>query len=144
MKFIGAFILGCSLILSGCANIQQMTGQKEEKALYGQIIQVRPFTVQQSEPNLAGAAVGGVAGGVVGNQAGKGTGKTLMTILGAGLGGLVGSQVHKTEKTVAMTELTIAMPDKSSFNISVKDSGFRVGQYVKITQKGNSAEIQAM
>jgi len=140
MKLIGALILGCSLVLSGCASLHQ----EEAQTFYGKVVNVRPFIAEESEPSLGGAAIGGVAGGVVGNQFGKGNGKTAMTVLGVLGGAVAGSQIGKSVKQVNMTELTIQMPNGSSFNINIKDSGFMVGQTVEIVQKGKVAEIKAM
>lgn len=141
MKWITKAIVVLSVVLSGCASLQN---QEETHTFYGKVVNVRPYVAQESEANGTGAVVGGVAGGVVGNQFGKGNGKTAMTVLGVLGGATIGSQVNKKVVNVAMTELTIQMPNGSSFNVSVKDSGFMVGQTVEIIQKGRTAEIKAM
>ena len=57
---------------------------------------------------------------------------------------LSGSQVGKHTVNVSMTELTILMPNNSTFNVSVPEAGFMIGQQVRIVQKGKTAEIMAM
>lgn len=130
----------CSLSLTGCASLKH----EETNTFYGKVVTVRPYVAYESEPNGAGAVVGAVAGGVVGNQFGKGNGKKAMTVLGVVGGAVAGSQIGKSVKQVNMTELTIQMPNGSSFNVSVKDSGFMIGQTVQIVQKGKVAEIKVM
>ena len=121
--------------------------QEETNTFYGKVVSVRPFIGQESQPSLGGAAVGGVAGGVIGHQFGKGDGKTAMTVLGVLGGAVVGSQVGKTVHQVPMQELTVQMPNGSTFTVNVEVQNgisFQQGQNIKITTKGKKAEIQAI
>ena len=140
MKVFGLFALVCSLVLPGCASVKQ----EDTNTFVGKVVNVRYFVGQESEPNVGGAVAGAVGGGVLGHQVGKGNGKTAMTILGVVGGAVAGSQIGAKKTQVPMTELTILMPNNSTFNVSVKDSGFVLGQQVMIVQNGRTAEIKAM
>lgn len=50
------------------------------------------------DSNAEGTVIGAVAGGVAGNALGKRGEKTLTTVVGAGLGGLVGREIDRSEK----------------------------------------------
>lgn len=50
------------------------------------------------DSNAEGTVLGAVAGGVAGNVLAKQGQKTLTTVVGAGLGGLVGREIDRSEK----------------------------------------------
>jgi outer membrane lipoprotein SlyB len=50
------------------------------------------------DSNAEGTVLGAVAGGVAGNALAKPGQKTLTTVVGAGLGGLVGREIDRSEK----------------------------------------------
>ena len=50
------------------------------------------------DSNAEGTVIGAVAGGVAGNALAKPGQKTLTTVVGAGLGGLVGREIDRSEK----------------------------------------------
>lgn len=52
----------------------------------------------RKDSNAEGTVIGAVAGGVAGNALGKRGEKTLTTVVGAGLGGLVGREIDRSEK----------------------------------------------
>ena len=52
----------------------------------------------RKDSNAEGTVLGAVAGGVAGNALGKQGQKTLTTVVGAGLGGLVGREIDRSEK----------------------------------------------
>lgn len=140
MKFITCIAVSISIFLSACATVKP----EDKNVFYGKVISVRPFIGQESQPNLTGALVGATAGGVVGHQFGGGNGKTALTVLGVLGGAVAGSQINQTLVNIPMTELQIQMQNGSSFNVNVKDSGFRIGQTVEIIQEGKTAQIKGM
>ncbi|WP_374553352.1 outer membrane lipoprotein [Aquitalea pelogenes] len=140
MKFITCIVVSLSILLSACATVKP----EDKNVFYGKVVSVRPFLAQETQPNGVGALVGATAGGVIGHQFGKGDGKTAMTVLGVLGGAVAGSQYNKQVINVPMTELVVQMPDGSTFNVNVKDSGFQVGQQVMITQNGKKAEIKGL
>ncbi len=135
-----ALLLTAMLFLAGCST----TINEPPTVLYGEVVSVRSYQVTEQQPNLTGALVGGVAGGVVGNQFGKGNGKKAMTVVGAVAGAAVGSQVGQTQQTRSHTDLSVRMPDNTVISITTADVGFRVGQAVKISQRGKQATIEAI
>lgn len=137
-KLLSVVVLSVAF-LSGCATVQ-----KEQVSFNATVQSVRNYQSVKKEPNLGGAAIGGVAGGVLGHQVGKGNGKTLATILGVVGGAAVGSQVGQNTVPVAMQELSVLMPDGRLININVEQAGFFAGQQVQITTQGNKAEIKAL
>jgi len=52
----------------------------------------------RKDSNAEGTVIGAVAGGVAGNALGKRGDKTLTTVVGAGLGGLIGREIDRSEK----------------------------------------------
>lgn len=143
MKF-ASIVVSLSLVLSACTTVKPGDSPGDRNVFLGKVVSVRPFVAQESEANGVGALVGATAGGVVGHQFGGGNGKKAMTVLGVLGGALAGSQVNKKIVNVPMTELQVEMPNGSSFNINVKDSGFRIGQQVEITQEGKTAQIKGL
>lgn len=131
-----ALLLTAMLFLAGCST----TINEPPTVLYGEVVSVRSYQVTEQQPNLTGALVGGV----VGNQFGKGNGKKAMTVVGAVAGAAVGSQVGQTQQTRSHTDLSVRMPDNTVISITTADVGFRVGQAVKISQRGKQATIEAI
>lgn len=125
-------------LVMGCAG----TANEPVHVAYGKVLAVHQRLAVTQQPNLAGAAVGGLAGGAIGNQFGQGDGKTAMTVLGALAGAAAGSQVNKNETVQAVTDLKIQPQDGPAFTITTADVGFRVGQNVKITQQGRKAVVE--
>lgn len=115
-KIICAVMIISSLSLVGCAYPgpgfapSSAPMQAPVYIKQGMVIGIQNTTISVNDPNLAGAAIGGVAGGVVGHQMGKGNGKTALTILGALGGAMVGSQVN-SEKLVQGYAVTIRGTD---------------------------------
>lgn len=52
----------------------------------------------RKDSNAEGTIIGAVGGGVLGNVLGKRGDKTLTTVVGAGLGGLIGREVDRSER----------------------------------------------
>lgn len=129
-----SLFLSFVVLLGGCAYVSQAPAL----VLYGQVVGVQAHQVVESRPNLA------VAGGVVGNQFGKGNGKKAMTALGVVGGAVVGSQVGKADTVKAITDLQVRMADSTVIAVTTDEVGFKVGQSVKITQKGRAATIEAV
>lgn len=137
-NIVMAGILLC--LLSACTALPS----EPVHVVYGKVVSVQPRQVVEQQPNLAGAAVGGVAGGVVGHQFGKGNGKTAMTVLGAVVGAAAGSQYHQSETLRAVSDLAVQMEDGKIFTLTTQDVGFQVGQGVRIVQQGHKATIEAI
>lgn len=121
-----------SLSLVGCAN---MPGVAPTPMKHGMVIGIQNTTVAVNDPNMAGAAIGGIAGGVVGNQFGKGNGRKAMTLLGALGGAAVGSQVN-SQKLVPGYAVTIRGSDGEVVTFNSQNY-LNVGQSVNYTNQNN-------
>lgn len=117
-KLFASIMVMASLV--GCATVPS-TPPKQ-----GMVVGIQNTTMAVNDPNLAGAAIGGIAGGVVGNQFGKGNGKKAMTILGALGGAAVGSQVN-AQKLVPGYRITLRANDGEVVN-------FNSQQYIPVGQ----------
>lgn len=135
-KFISSVLIVASLSLVGCANIP---GNPPAPVKQGMVIGIQNTTVAVNDPNLAGAAIGGVAGGVVGHQFGKGNGKTAMTILGALGGAAVGSQVN-SQKMVPGYAITLRGNDGEVITFNSQNY-IPVGQVVNYRNQNNHVTL---
>ena len=131
-KFISSLMLVASLSLFGCASVP---GTPQAPIKQGMVIGIQNTTISVNDPNLAGAAIGGVAGGVVGNQFGKGNGKKAMTILGALGGAAVGSQVN-SQKLVPGYAVTLRGSDGEVVTFNSQNY-LPVGQTVNYRNQNN-------
>ena len=135
-KFISSIMLVASLSLVGCASVP---GTPPTPIKQGMVIGIQGTTVAVNDPNLAGAAIGGVAGGVVGHQFGKGSGKTAMTILGALGGAAVGSQVN-SQKMVPGYAITVRGNDGKVITFNSQNY-IPVGQVVNYRNQNNRVTL---
>ncbi len=127
-KFISSLMLVASLSLVGCASVP---GTPQTPIKQGMVIGIQNTTISVNDPNLAGAAIGGV----VGNQFGKGNGKKAMTILGALGGAAVGSQVN-SQKLVPGYAVTLRGSDGDVVTFNSQNY-LPVGQTVNYRNQNN-------
>lgn len=130
-KIIASILFMASLV--GCATVPS-TPPKQ-----AMVIGIQNATVAVNDPNLAGAAIGGIAGGVVGNQFGKGRGKTAMTVLGALGGAAVGSQVN-AQKLVPGYRITIRGNDGEVITFNSQNY-IPVGQVIYYKNQNNNITV---
>lgn len=130
-KIIASILFMVSLV--GCATVPS-TPVKQ-----GRVIGIQNTTVAVNDPNLAGAAIGGVAGGVVGHQFGKGRGKTAMTVLGALGGAAAGSQVN-AQKLVSGYAITIRGNDGEVVTFNSQNY-IPVGQVINYRNQNNNITV---
>lgn len=130
-KILASVVLMASLV--GCATVPS-TPPKQ-----GMVIGIQNTTVAVNDPNLAGAAIGGVAGGVVGHQFGKGRGKTAMTVLGALGGAAVGSQVN-SQKLVPGYAITVRGNDGEVVTFNSQNY-IPVGQVINYRNQNNNITV---
>lgn len=130
-KIIASVLFMLSLV--GCA-VVPTTPVKQ-----GMVIGIQNTTVAVNDPNLAGAAIGGVAGGVLGHQVGKGRGKTAMTVLGALGGAAVGSQVN-AQKLVPGYAITVRGNDGEVVTFNSQNY-IPVGQVINYRNQNNNITV---
>ena len=140
-KIISSMVIVTSLVLTGCAVTNPMLSQPSvmPSIKQGMVIGIKDTTISVNDPNLAGAAIGGVAGGVVGHQFGKGNGKTAMTVLGALGGAMVGSQVN-SEKLVPGYAVTIRGSDGEVLTFNSQNY-LPLGQKVNYRNQNNHVTL---
>jgi outer membrane lipoprotein SlyB len=127
---LGAVILFASLGLSGCATYVPVQGsvrapvyqanyppknQKIARVEYGTVTKVEMLQAQRTSPISLGSLVGGGLGGLIGHQMGGGRGKTALTIAGAVGGDAVQKSIEKdrvivTVRTDSGAELVAEQP----------------------------------
>ena len=73
---------------------------------------------QQGDASMIGPAAGALLGGLAGRQIGDGSGRTIATVVGAGAGAAVGTEVERRYKTSTSYVVAVRMNDGSnrSFN----------------------------
>ncbi|MEY3895279.1 MAG: hypothetical protein RLZZ214_798 [Verrucomicrobiota bacterium] len=110
----------------------------------GTITSIRPIRIEGS--STGGTLVGAGVGGLVGNQVGGGSGRTAATVGGALLGGAAGSHVGQNVTSRNGLEIEVR-PDDGGRRISVVQEvnpreGFSVGDRVRvITGAGGRARV---
>lgn len=130
-KIISSMLIVASLSLVGCANMQTNSTPIKQAMVIG----VQSTYITINDPNLTGAAVGGITGGVIGHQFGKGNGRTAMTVLGALGGAAVGSQVN-AQKTVPGYAVTIRNNEGEVITFN-NQNYIPVGQVVNYRNQNN-------
>jgi outer membrane lipoprotein SlyB len=130
----------CLCFLTACASLKN----EPVHIAYGKVVSIQNRQVIAQQPNLTGAAVGGIAGGVLGHQFGKGNGKTAMTVLGVVAGATAGSQYNQRDTVKQVSDLVVQMRDGQTFTLTAQEVGFQFGQKVRIVQQGRSATIEAI
>gem|GEM_PF-2892225 len=73
-------------------------GYQSQRGYYGQQGSRYYDGTCRKDSNLEGTVIGAVGGGVLGQVLGKRGDKTLTTVVGAGLGGLIGREVDRSER----------------------------------------------
>lgn len=141
-KFLSSIALASSFVLTGCVSVpasNPVPFNNVATVKQGTVIGVQNATMSVNDPNLAGAAIGGIAGGLIGNQFGKGNGRKALTILGA-LGGATAGSQYNSQRVVQGYAITIRGYDREVFTFNSKDY-LAVGQHVNYTNYNNKVTI---
>lgn len=98
----------------------------------GSVSSVRAVT-QQGEAGLIGPAAGTLLGGVAGSQIGGGSGKTIATVIGAGAGAAIGTEVERRSKSTTSYVVGVRMNDGTSRSFTYpNEPGVSVGDRVRL------------
>jgi outer membrane lipoprotein SlyB len=98
----------------------------------GSITSVRAVT-QQGEAGLIGPAAGTLLGSVAGSQIGSGSGKTIATVIGAGAGAAIGTEVERRSKSTTSYVVGVRMNDGTSRSFTYpNEPGVAVGDRVRL------------
>lgn len=88
---------------------------------------------EQGEAGMIGPAAGGLIGGVAGNQIGSGSGRTIATIVGAGAGAAIGTEVERRSKSTTSYVVAVRMNDGTSRSFTYpNEPGVSVGDKVRV------------
>ena len=140
----------CLAALAGCQDTmggpytQQPAVYQHQSVEYGRIVGVRHVTVRDSSvPNQTGATiVGALVGGIVGSQFGKGDGNTVMTGLGAIGGAMAGSQLAQNQpNTRVVPQWRVRLDNGGTMEIIVDSHRLSVGQRVQVIRDGNRVQL---
>lgn len=98
----------------------------------GSVSSVRAVT-QQGEAGLIGPAAGTLLGGLAGSQIGGGSGKTIATVVGAGAGAAIGTEVERRSKSTTSYVVGVRMNDGTSRSFTYpNEPGVAVGDRVRL------------
>lgn len=139
-KFLGAVMIGASLLLSGCASNLTGDSYSRDEARVAQVVRMgtiealRPVQIEGTKTPIgagAGAAVGGIAGSTVGG----GKGSYVAAVIGAVAGGLLGAAAEEGITRTQGVEVTVREDEgQTRAYVQQVNEGevFRVGQRVRI------------
>lgn len=146
LKLLAVAFLSASLI-TGCAtgsraSYYSTSDTREAKtARLGTIVSVHEVALH-NDPNGLVTVIAGGLGGVGGSTIGGGKGKTLMTIVGAGVGLAAG---HYGQKAISQKgyDLTIQLDNSNSLITIVQgaDVELSVGQRVRVISGGSGDRV---
>lgn len=148
MKLI-PFIAMLPFLFVSCAQ-DSLTGDTVSRGEAGRAQSVRTGTVTSIRPvRIEGSSVGGTlvgagVGGLVGNQIGGGSGRTAATVGGALLGGAAGSHVGQNVTSRNGIEIEVRL-DNGGRRIAVTQEvnpreSFSVGDRVRVISGGNGRD----
>lgn len=144
--------LAAVAVVSGCARNSASgsvysygQAQQEQIVRTGTVIAVRPVTIQQEKGSGIGMVAGGALGGVAGNAIGGGTGRTIATVGGVILGGLLGDSVeHQVGKTQGL-EITVKLDNGETRVVAqAADVNIANGQRVRLISGGGPTRVVPM
>ena len=82
---------------------------------------------------MIGPAAGTLIGGVAGSQIGSGSGKTIATVIGAGAGAAIGTEVERRSKSTTSYVVGVRMNDGTSRSFTYpNEPGVAVGDRVRV------------
>jgi uncharacterized protein YcfJ len=97
----------------------------------GKVVSVQ-VTEKEGEGSAVGMVAGGAVGALLGNQLGGGFGKDVATVAGAVGGAYAGKEIEKRVKTHKVWSVSVQYKDGSKHSFEFKDDpGFAVGDSVR-------------
>jgi len=147
-----AAALGAAVMLSGCANPSASSAvytysqaQREQIVRLGTVESVRPVVIQQDSTTGAGVLAAGALGGVLGNAVGGGSGRTIMTVGGAILGGIVGDVIENQVTRTHGLEITVRLDNGETRVVAqAADVPINAGQRVRMISGGGPTRVAPM
>ena len=148
-KFLGAVILGASMLLGGCAsNLTGDTYSRDEARVpqvvrMGTIEALRPVQIEGTKSPV-GSIAGGAVGGIAGSTVGGGKGSYVAAVIGAVAGGLLGAAAEEGLTRTQGVEITVREDEGQTraYVQQVNDGEvFRVGQRVRINSVNGVSRV---
>jgi outer membrane lipoprotein SlyB len=130
MRLIGSIVLGCALLLAGCANVPPGAGV----AGNGVVQTIAEVTEGSTAGSVAGAVGGAVLGGWLGSKIGGGTGQTVATVAGGVGGSIAGSAIGSKASTTSVWDVVVRFEDGIDRTIRVTEKPtYRPGDRVSVS-----------
>lgn len=150
MKKLAISTLLAALALTGCAgtnypsqyssSVYNTGVQQVQTVKFGRVDSVRPVLIQNQNNQiitLGGAALGGLAG----SQLGRGNGNVAGAIAGAIAGGVITDKLQDQNKQQGL-EITVRLDDGQYISITqAADVQLYQGQAVKVLYSGSTARV---
>lgn len=141
MKIISSFVVLLPLLFGSCAQ-DSLTGDTVSRGEAGRAQNVRAGTITSIRnvniqgDSLGGTLVGAGVGGLLGNQIGGGSGRTAATVGGALAGGAVGSHAGQSVTSRRGLEIEVRLDDNRQRISVVQEENpresFSVGDRVRV------------
>ncbi|HLR18114.1 MAG TPA: glycine zipper 2TM domain-containing protein [Alcanivoracaceae bacterium] len=149
-KILMVALLATTFGVTGCANKSMYSGdvhsgrsaKTAQSVTYGQIVSVRPVTIQAESSGVIGGVGGGVIGGIAGSGIGGGKGRDLATAAGAVLGAVAGSKIEDKANQVQALEIEVRTDDGRNLVVVQRaDRQWSPGQRVRLIGSGNTLSV---
>lgn len=125
------------------ANYQTNSVQQAQQVEYGKVVSVQQVAIQQRSNDLltlGGAALGGLAG----SNIGKGHGRTAGAIAGAIAGGMLANAAQENNRELGL-EITVKLNSGKTISVTqAADYAFSKNQKVKVIYGNGSTRILPM
>lgn len=152
-RLVAVTVIAAALtVVAGCANRSASSSvytygqaQQEQIVRTGTVVSVRAVTIQDDKSSGVGMVAGGALGGVAGNAVGGGSGRTLATVGGAILGGLLGSSVENQVGKKQGLEITVRLDNGETRVVAQEaDVALSSGQRVRMISGGGPTRVVPM
>ncbi len=136
------YALGAALLLAGCA-ASPPAYQAPAKVNFGVIESIKPIKLDAS--SQGGGNTGQIFGQVGGGSIGVGRGAVFGMVLGGVIGGTAGREAGIASKPGLEIWVKLENIEQSVYAMQpgTPDS-FKVGQRVRVTRRGNVAQVEAV
>lgn len=145
-------VVGAMGVIAGCANPSASSSvysydqaQREQIVRLGTVVSVRNVVIQNDKSTGAGMVAGGALGGVAGNAIGDGSGRTIATVGGAILGGLLDNTVENRVNKTQGLEIEVRLDNGETRVIAqAADVPISAGQRVRVLSGNGPTRVVPM
>lgn len=136
------FVAGCASSLTG-DSYNRYDARQVQNISYGNIVELKLVKIEGTKSPI-GAIAGAALGGVAGNTIGGGSGRTLMTIIGAVGGGLLGNQGEELLTRSNGVEIVVKLDDGNTKGFVQEvnpNEQFNVGDRVRLSTVNGKTRV---